>query len=530
MYVPDLGYRPTLPTVLRRAAEMFGDETFLVTEDDRVTFREVDEESRSLAKRLLALGVGKGARVGLYLPSSRDWVVAWAAAGRIGALVMPFSTLYRAAELRQALRIGDVATLIVRPVLFGRDQMDFLADVAPGLAAARQHPRFSAELPFLRRVVVLGDDVGDVVVTDELLEAVEAEVTPADDLNVIFTSGTTAEPKAVVHTHGALMRKSASLTEIGGYATPHGRIFIGMPLFWVGGLQNIAGGLQLGTRVVCQERFDAEIALELIEREEVTSVSAWPNLIARLRTHPSAASRDLSKAGMLAVPAAMLSAGLMGHSQLGMTESLGPHSGGARANAPDEERARPLPARFAGSFGAPLAGFEHKIVDPESGAAVAPGERGEICVRGYSMMSAMYGRERLEVFDADGWFHTGDEGSMRDGYLFFVGRLTEMIKTRGANVSPREVEIALEQLPDVETAFVVGVPDDEEGERVAAAIVPGPGSELDADDIRDRLRELVSPYKVPSQILVLREEEVPWLATGKPDKASLLERLASAGP
>jgi acyl-CoA synthetase (AMP-forming)/AMP-acid ligase II len=143
-------------------------------------------------------------------------------------------------------------------------------------------------------------------------------------------------------------------------------------------------------------------------------------------------------------------------------------------------------------------------------------------------MSAMYGRERLEIFDADGWFHTGDEGSMRDGYLFFVGRLTEMIKTRGANVSPREVEIALEQLADVETAFVVGVPDDEEGERVAAAIVPSPGTELDADDVRDRLRELVSPYKVPSQILVLSEEDVPWLATGKPDKARLRDRLASA--
>ena len=487
----------------------------------------VDDESRALAKRLLALGVGKGTRVGLYLPSSRDWVVAWAAAGRIGALVMPFSTLYRGAELRQALRLGDVAMLIVRPVLFGRDQMELVDEVAPGLSAGRDRAVFVTDLPYLRRVVVLGDDTSGAAVTDELLEEVEAEVSPADDLNVIFTSGTTAEPKAIVHTHGALVRKSASLSEIGGYATPHGRIFIGMPLFWVGGLQNIAGGLQLGTRVVCQERFDAEIALELIEREEVTSVSAWPNLIARLRAHPSAATRDLSKAGMLAVPAAMLSAGLMGHSQLGMTESLGPHSGGPRPDAPDEERARPLPARLAGSFGAPLAGFEHKVVDPETGAALGEGQRGEICVRGYSMMSAMYGRERGDVFDADGWFHTGDEGSLRDGYVFFVGRLTEMIKTRGANVSPREVEIALEQLADVETAFVLGVADDDEGERVAAVVVPAPGSTPGTDDLRARLREVISPYKVPSQILVLREDEVPWLASGKPDKARLRARLES---
>jgi acyl-CoA synthetase (AMP-forming)/AMP-acid ligase II len=530
MHVPELGYRPTLPTVLRRAADLFNRETFLVTENDRVTFRDIDDDSRALAKRMLGLGIGKGTRVGLFLPSSRDWVVSWAAAARVGALVMPFSTLYRAVELRQALRLGDVDTLIVRRVLFGRDQLEFLDEVVDGLAAACERRRFLDELPYMRRVIVLGDDAAGPEVTDQLLEAVEAQVTPSDECTVIFTSGTTAEPKAVVHTHGALVRKSASLTEIGGYATPRGRIFIGMPLFWVGGIQVIAGGLQLGTRVVCQERFDAAAALELIEREEVTTVSAWPNLIARLREHPSAETRDLSKAGMLAVPAAVLSSGLMGHSQLGMTESLGPHSAGARSGASPEERARPLPERLRGSFGAPLPGFEHRIVDPATGADASAGEIGEIWVRGYSMMTGFYKRERIDVFDDDGWFHTGDLGYLRDGYLFFTGRLSEMIKTRGANVSPREVELVLEQLADIGAAFVVGVPDDQEGERVAAAVVLADGAALDVDELRSQLREVMSPYKVPSQFLMLQEDEVPWLATGKPDKTRIRERLARSEP
>jgi acyl-coenzyme A synthetase/AMP-(fatty) acid ligase len=230
-------------------------------------------------------------------------VVALAAPGRLGAPPMPHSTLDRAAELRAALRIGDVDTLVVRSSLFGRDQRELLDEVSPGLSAAVAAPVFLADLPFLRRVVVLGGAVDEHGVSDELVAAIEDEVVPADELITIFTSGTTADPKGVVHTHGALMRKSSSLAEIGGGATPGGRHFVGMPVFWVGGVQNIAGGLQLGTRIVCQERFDPENALELIEREGVTAVSAWPNTLARLRRHPSAADRDLSRAGLLALPA-----------------------------------------------------------------------------------------------------------------------------------------------------------------------------------------------------------------------------------
>jgi acyl-CoA synthetase (AMP-forming)/AMP-acid ligase II len=138
----------------------------------------------------------------------------------------------------------------------------------------------------------------------------------------------------------------------------------------------------------------------------------------------------------------------------------------------------------------------------------------------------MYKRERHEVFDRDGWYHTGDRGFMRDGYLFFTGRATEMIKTHGANVSPREVELALEGLPAVAQAYVFGLADPERGERVVAVVVPADPARFELEAVLEELRESVAAYKVPRQCVVLRDDEVPWLASGKPDRVAIHRLLA----
>jgi acyl-CoA synthetase (AMP-forming)/AMP-acid ligase II len=229
---------------------------------------------------------------------------------------------------------------------------------------------------------------------------------------------------------------------------------------------------------------------------------------------------------LLALPADVNYAGLS-HSQLGMTETLGPYSGGARPGASDEERTFPLPEHLVGSFGAPLSGYELRLVDPVTGLDAAPGEEGEIWVRGFSLMTRLYKHERSDSFDDDGWFHTGDKASIRHGYVFFTGRLTEMIKARGANVAPREVEIALEELPGVQAAFVLGLPDTGDGEQVAAVLVAEEGIEIDPDTVASQLRERISPYKVPTAIRVAGNDEVPWLATGKPDKRRMLDWFTS---
>jgi acyl-CoA synthetase (AMP-forming)/AMP-acid ligase II len=533
---PELDYQPTMPAVLRRAAELFGDRPYIVTEEETTTFAELERRSRHLAKRLLAAGVGKGTRVGMHIPVGNVWVAAWAAAARVGALVMPFSTLYAPGELGRALRMGDIHLLIAPSVMFGGDHAEFLERAIPGLASGEAGTLLLPAVPYLRSIMLLGErarvwatttDAGSsglaAQVSDEMLDAVEHEVVPADEMVVIFTSGSTSEPKAVVHTQGAFFRKTSLPTP--GVPPPGGCVFVGQPFFWVGGLQNLGSAMQSGATIVCQPKPDPAAALALIERTRATMVIAWANTTQRLRADPSFATRDLS-----AIPQLTMSGGdpELRHNSLGMTETIGPHTGFSRLGAPREEEVTPLPERLRGSWGAPLPFIEHKIVDPVSGEDLADSEEGEICVRGYCLMPRMYKLERHEVFDREGWYHTGDRGFFRDGYLFFTGRLTEMIKTHGANVSPREVELVLEAQPDVAQAFVMGVPDADRGEQVVAALVPAGPTAPDVDDLRRRLTAELSSYKVPRRFVVLRDEDVPWLASGKPDRLSIRDILSRA--
>jgi acyl-CoA synthetase (AMP-forming)/AMP-acid ligase II len=170
---------------------------------------------------------------------------------------------------------------------------------------------------------------------------------------------------------------------------------------------------------------------------------------------------------------------------------------------------------------------EHRVADPETNATLPEGEIGELCIRGYSVMNGLYKKERYETFDDDGWYHTGDKGYLRDGYLYYLGRLSEMIKTSGSNVAPREVEVLLETFPEVGLAVVLGLPDPDRGEVVGAVLIPAPGMVLDADDVLERLGKEVSSFKVPTKVLVLADEELPSLASGKPDKVNLRQRLAA---
>ncbi len=529
--LPDVGLRPTVPDVLRYGSERYGDDDFVVMKDRRLSFKEADRWSAVLAKRLLAEGAGKGSRVGIVLPSSTQFVVAFLAAARIGAVAALFSSLYRPAELERALRLADVETLIAPGTLFGRNYAQQVEEAVPGLAAAAPPYRLAA-LPFLRSVWLDGPvtgagdgngarrkwatpvcvhplnaedglehDPGDV--TDEFLAAVEAAVFPADPLLVIWTSGTSADPKGVVHTHGVAVRKVSPQVGLGLPNSRPGRVLTLAPMFWVAGPQNILGALFSGSTIVCQERFDAVEAIELVERERCTSAAGWGVMSDRLRSHPEWARHDTSSVVPLP-PAPVSSKG--DPRNFGMTETFGPHA--------DREL------------------FDYKVIDPLTGQAVADGEEGEFCIRGFGMMTAMYKREREEVLDTEGYYHTGDRGYIEDGHIYFSGRYSEMIKTAGANVAPLEVETALLALPDVHQAVVFGVPSEERGEAVVAVVVPEPGRALDVAELRAHCRHLLSPYKVPTQIYLRSIEDIPLLATGKIDKramqAGLLEQTATA--
>ena len=257
---------------------------------------------------------------------------------------------------------------------------------------------------------------------------------------MIYTSGATAEPKAVVHTHGAQIRHAWSLAQLYGF-TEDVRTFTTMPFFWVGGLTVcLLSHLHVGAAVITVERMDPPAMVELIERERATRLVGW-TLLDRITADPALADRDLSWLVEIEASGAAPDPGLR-HNSLGMSETCGPHTAAAAA-----EKEVDLPERLRGSFGPPVPGVQHKVVDPENPSVELPdGVEGDLLVRGYSLMDGLYKKERSETFDDDGWYRTGDKGFFRDSYLFFTGRSTEMIKTGGANVAPREVELAIESL------------------------------------------------------------------------------------
>ena len=522
----ELGDLPdSVPAVLGlRRAEAAA--PFLIGSDFSLTFGEADARSAELAGRLLASGIGKGTRVGLLFPNGPDWAVTWLAITRIGALSVPLSTFAPGGELARTLRHTDVHTALIA-TRFGAEHLPSrLESALPGLTSSDTALELEGA-PFLRWVYVqseaspppwsraLPEGLPPQVVT-----WAESEVSPADVLAIINTSGATAAPKSVVHTHGSLVRHAALLAQRRGL-TADDRIYSPMPFFWVGGLTMVLlASLASGAAAVVQERFEPGEALDLIERERVTQVSCWPNASRQLADHPTFARRDLQ-----AVRGGTLVEALPPEHRppnpdrapmpLGMTETGGPHTG------PDDAYAV-LPEPLRGTFGRSLPGMEHVVVDVESGVELSPGEKGELLLRGTFLMDGFYKRERHDTFTPDGWYATGDLGWFGpDGQLRFTGRRTAMIKTGGSNVSPAEVEMALVQIPSVREAFVFGIPAGDRGEDVAAVVVPESPGGIEPSGLTTVLRETLSNYKVPRHIRIVQEASLPKLPTGKVDLTSL---------
>jgi acyl-CoA synthetase (AMP-forming)/AMP-acid ligase II len=269
-----------------------------------------------------------------------------------------------------------------------------------------------------------------------------------------------------------------------------------------------------------EDLFEAGATLDFLEKERATQLAGWSHYAKAMLEHPSFPERDLSSVrggNLYAVLPESIRPGdpELRSNSLGMTETCGPHT----FDRMDVE----LPESLRGSFGHSVPGVTHKVVDPDSGEVRGPNELGEICVRGYNVMQGLYKAEREDVFDSEGFYHTGDAGTFdADGVLFFQSRLGELIKTAGANVTPREVETALEACEAVREAYVVGLPDERRGERVAAAVVLQAEGEATEESLRAEVKGRLSAYKVPREIRFYAHEDLPFTDSGKIDKHALV--------
>jgi acyl-CoA synthetase (AMP-forming)/AMP-acid ligase II len=521
----------TLPRLLQERADRFAEKTFVVCDASRISYREAERRSARLARALLAAGVGKGTHVGLLLPNGTGFVVAWLAAARIGAVAVPFSTFSKPRELAVLIRNADVELLLSTRSHRSHDYERTLSGAVEGLDLRAAGPLESPAVPVLRRVSI--DSPSDAVqadwsldrllaaadrIEDDVLAAAECDVHPSDAMVIVHTSGSTSEPKGVVHTHGPLIRHLDNLNELRAY-TPDEVLFSNSPWFWIGGFAyTLLGTLVAGARLVCSNASDASDVLDVLERERPTMVNGFAQSVEHLPRDPSFARRDLSSIRrgnlwpILPDDVRPKDPGLR-HAMLGMTET-----GSVCLLGPEDEL---LPEHRRGSFGRPAPGFEARIVDPDSGRACAVGETGELHLRGPFLMEGYHGRERFEVFHPDGWLPTGDLFHVDDdGLFYFHGRRGDMIKTAGANVSLREVEAMLAEAAGLR-AHVIGIEDEARGQVVAAALVSDEPVDLEA--VKSLLRERLSSYKVPRTFLVLAEHEVPMMSSGKLDLRALEE-------
>lgn len=510
-----------------------GDRPALIARDEIVSFASLAEAVRQVSAALAAAGVEAGAHVGLLMPNRPQWLVNAFAVWRRGAILVPINTLYRAAELRHALHLAEVSTLLTIDRFLSNNYVALLEEICPDIRAAAA-PLDCAALPALRQILCSSGEGNRVAgvppwdrapATGSALEMPiadrDAKTRASQDAAIFFTSGSTAAAKGVVHTHATMLAAARNVGERLGL-DHHDRTYGYLPLFFNGGLVGVAlATLNRGGAVLLQDVFDAGEALDMMQRNHCTTFFGWPHQVEALLQHPSfdRARLNLRKGpGANAKWASSLLAS--DHSCVG---TWGMSETGPMAACTDHRD--PLEHR-ASSHGRAMPGLEIRIVDDRN-RPVAPEVTGEIAVRGTSLMRTYYGRPASECFDAEGYFHTGDLGHIDEhGQLHFAGRIRDIIKTAGVNVAAAEVEQILLAHRAVSVAHVVPVPHPTRGENVAAFVVCQ-GSETAESEILAHCRKHLASYKVPRHVFFLKKEDLPVLGSGKLDAAALRKRAAA---
>jgi len=532
----------TVGGLLDLVAERRPDDEALVYPDRklRYTYREFKEVVERCARALMALGLKKGDHVSVWGQNVPEWVILQFATGKAGAVLVTVNPAYRANELKYVLDQSDSAALFLTEGVKGADFIEILGQAIPELVDATDRELSVDELPYLKRVVLMGAETskdlpimsfeefmerGEEVSPEELRERQDSLV--ADEvINMQYTSGTTGFPKGVQLTHANIVKNAFYIGECMKLG-PEDRVCIPVPFFHCFGC--VLGTLNTVTHegtMVPVETFDAEQVLKAVHKERCTAVLGVPTMFIAELEHPDFEEYDTSalRTGIMAgspCPMEVMKkvVDVMGASEItiayGQTESS-PVITQTRTDDPLELK--------VSTVGRALPEVEVRIVNVETGEDCAPGEQGELWTRGYLVMKGYYKMENrtAEVIDEDGWLHTGDLAVMdENGYVKITGRAKDMIIRGGENVYPREIEEFLYTHPAVSDVQVYGVPDEKYGEQVAAAIKKAPDSDLTDEDVIDYCRENIARYKVPCYVDFV--EDYPMTASGKIQKYKLRE-------
>jgi fatty-acyl-CoA synthase len=504
----------------------------------RYSYRSLKTVVDQGARALLALGVAKGERVGIWAPNCAEWAITQFATSKIGAILVNINPSYRVHELQYALKQSGCAYLIIAPQFRTSNYTAMIYELAPELQSSQPLPTgaglTAAQLPDLRAVVRLGTEpspgmltwgellaLGDRISADQLAER-QAQQQFDDPINIQYTSGTTGYPKSATLSHHNILNNGYFVAEIMNF-TDQDRLVIPVPLYHCFGMVmgNLGCVTHGATMIYPNDGFDAKSVLDAVQEERATALYGVPTMFIAELNHPDFATYDFStlRTGVMAgspCPVEVMKKvqSLMNMRDVeicyGMTETS-PVSTQTRIGTPLDKQ--------VSTVGQIHPHVEIKIIDPATGAIVPNGTPGELCTRGYSVMLGYWNNADASAKAIDGarWMHTGDLALMDDeGYVNIVGRIKDMIIRGGENVYPREIEEFLYTHPQIQDVQVVGLPDEKYGEEIMAWVKLKPGATTTSEEVRDFCRGRIAHYKIPRYVKFV--EAFPMTVTGKIQK------------
>jgi fatty-acyl-CoA synthase len=525
--------------LLDDAVDRWGNQEALFHEGQRWTFAKLRAEIDTVARGLIVLGIQSGDHVALWMPNRPEWIFAFFALAKIGAVIVPVNTRFRSIDFDYVARQSDASTLIIADRSGPIDYLALTKEVIPELELNDRQGLKAERFPNLSRVIVLGKSVPcgafsweEMVMLGNKLPFAEVErrhreVDPNATVLILYTSGTTGFPKGVMHSHN-IQRSVLDIANRLGYRSDD-IMLMNWPLFhvvglYLGPLLNVIAGV----KTILTTTFDPAESLRLIPQEKVTRVWGFDTQLGMFISHPDLESTNLSsmRSGVGAV--GMTSSETICQraqevlwptvSGWGMTEV----GAGVTLGIPDG----PTEDRWKTS-GYPLPGLEFKVIDPQTGLAVPNGRQGELCVRGYSVTKGYYNKieETAKAIDTDGWLHTGDMATMRDdGAIRLLGRYKDILKVGGENVDPSEVESLLLTHPAVAQVQVVGATDPRLSEVACACVIQKPGQSVTNADLVAYCHGRLASFKIPRYTMVL--DAFPMTPSSKVQKFKLREMVA----